>query len=394
VSLARRLALAALAVVPALSATADVPAPTIAGARLTPLAFEQLPGWTSDDHAAAFAAFRRSCDAIARGDPALRPAEPGSADLRAICLAAAALSPTPSADEARRFFEQRFAAFEVIPDTGRGFLTGYFEPEYEGALEPSAEFRAPLLARPDDLVTIAQGEALPGIAAGLQAGRRTEAGGYEPYPDRAAIETGALGERARPIAWVREPGQAFIIQVQGSARLRLPDGRTLRVAYAGRNGHPYTSIGRILVEEGRILKDEMTLARLMGWLSANPDDARDLMRRNRSFVFFRAADELGAADGPIGGAGHPLVAGRSLAVDRTLWSYGLPVWLEGELPLSLTASEPLRRLMIAQDTGSAIVGPARGDFYFGSGAEAGVRAGLLRHGVRFVVLWPRPQSAP
>jgi membrane-bound lytic murein transglycosylase A len=391
---ARLLALAALAAVPGLSAKADVPPPAVAGARLAPVSYEQLPGWTSDDHAAAFAAFRRTCDALARGDPALRPAEPGSADLRAICLDAAALPPWPSPEQARRFFEQRFEPFEVIPDAGRGFLTGYFEPEYDGALAPSAEFRAPLLARPDDLVSIAQGETLPGVAPGLQAARRTDAGGYEAYPDRAAIETGGLGERARPIAWVREPGEAFIIQVQGSARLRLPDGRTLRVAYAGRNGHPYTSIGRILVEEGRIAKEEMTLARLMGWLSANPDDARDLMRRNRSFVFFRAADELDAGDGPIGGAGHPLVAGRSLAVDRTLWSYGLPVWLDGELPLSLTASEPLRRLMIAQDTGSAIVGPARGDFYFGSGAEAGVRAGLLRHGVRFVVLWPRPQSAP
>jgi membrane-bound lytic murein transglycosylase A len=394
VSVARLLALAALAVVPALSAQAEVAGPTIAGARVTPVPFDQLEGWTSDDHAAAFAAFRRSCEALARGDPALRPAEPGSQDLRVICLRAAALPARSNPEEARRFFEQSFAAFEVVPEAGRGFLTGYFEPEYEGALEPSAEFRAPLLARPDDLVTMAQGETLPGLGPGLQAARRTEAGNYEPYPDRAAIETGALGERARPIAWVREPGQAFIIQVQGSARLRLADGRTLRVAYAGRNGHPYTSIGRILVEEGRIPKHEMTLARLMGWLAANPDEAGDLMRRNRSFVFFRVADELAPSDGPIGGAGHPLVAGRSLAVDRTLWSYGLPVWLEGELPVSLTASEPLRRLMIAQDTGSAIVGPARGDFYFGSGAEAGVRAGLLRHAVRFVVLWPRPQGSP
>jgi membrane-bound lytic murein transglycosylase A len=392
VSLARLLAVA-LAVVPVLSASAEVAAPTIAGARLAPVAFDDLPGWTSDDHAAAFAAFQRSCDAIFRDDPALRPAEPGSQHLRAICGKAATLAPS-GAEDTRRFFEQSFAAFEVIPDTGRGFLTGYFEPEYDGALEPSAAFPTPLLARPDDLVTIAQGETLPGVAPGLQAARRTEAGGYEAYPDRAAIETGALGDRARPIAWVREPGQAFIIQVQGSARLRLPDGRTLRVAYAGRNGHPYTSIGRILVEEGRMRKDEMTLARLMGWLAANPDEARDLMRRNRSFVFFRAADELDHADGPIGGAGHPLVAGRSLAIDRNVWSYGLPIWLEGELPLTLTTSEPLRRLMVAQDTGSAIVGPARGDFYFGSGAEAGVRAGLLRHPVRFIVLWPRPQGSP
>jgi membrane-bound lytic murein transglycosylase A len=191
------------------------------------------------------------------------------------------------------------------------------------------------------------------------------------------------------VLYLREPDEAFIIHVQGSARIRLTDGTVMRVAYAGRNGHPYTSIGRILVERGEIPLAEMSLERLMAWLRDHPGPARDLMRMNRSYIFFREATELAPEDGPIGGAGVPLTPGRSLAVDRALWSYGLPVWLEGELPLSLDRTEPLGRLMIAQDTGSAIVGPARGDFFFGSGPEAGTRAGLLRHPVRFVVLRPK-----
>jgi membrane-bound lytic murein transglycosylase A len=277
----------------------------------------------------------------------------------------------------------------VVPAAGHGFLTGYYEPEFRGSRSKTAAYPVPLLARPDDLVTIPQGGTLPGIAPDLQAARRT-ATGYEPYPDRAAIEGGALASRARPIVHVREPGEAFIIHVQGSARIRLDDGSVMRVAYDGRNGQPYTSIGRLLVEQGAMAADTMTLERLMGWLRDHPEPARALMRRNRSYIFFREAAELAPESGPIGGAGIALTPGRSLAVDRSIWAYGLPFWLDGELPLTLERTEPLRRLMIAQDTGSAIVGPARGDYFFGSGAEAGTRAGLLRHRPRFVVLLPQP----
>jgi membrane-bound lytic murein transglycosylase A len=277
----------------------------------------------------------------------------------------------------------------VVPAAGRGFLTGYFEPEYDGSLTPADGFTTPLLARPDDLVTLPRGEVLPGLGPAFQAARRTAAG-FEPYPDRATIEDGGLGARARPIVFLRDRVEAFVVHVQGSARIRLGDGRVLRVAYDGRNGHPYTSIGRILVERAGIAPEEMSLEALMSWLRSNPEEGDRIMRRNRSYIFFRVADELDPADGPIGGAGVPLAPGRSLAVDRTLWSYGLPFWLEGELPRAGGASEPLRRLMIAQDTGTAIVGPARGDFFFGTGPGAGTRAGLLRHPVRFVVLLPKP----
>lgn len=366
----------------------DAASPLAGKARLEPLAFADLPGWEADDHGAAFKAFLRSCKALEAQSSELRPAREPQHDLLAVCRKGAAAGPL-SGVEARRFFETNFQPFAVVPLEGRGFLTGYYEPEFAGSRTPDDTYRVPLLARPDDLVTIPHGETLPGIDPALQAARRTK-DGYEPYPDRAAIEDGALAERAKPIVYLSEPGEAFIIHVQGSARIRLKDGSVMRVAYAGRNGRPYTSIGRALVQRGEMDLESMTLEKLMGWLRDNPEPARELMRQNRSYIFFREAEELAPGDGPIGGAGIPLVPGRSLAVDRSLWAYGLPIWLDGELPLTLDKTEPLRRLMIAQDTGSAIVGPARGDFFFGSGPEAGTRAGLLRHAVRFVVLQPRP----
>lgn len=363
---------------------------TVGDARLEPRSFESLDGWAADDHAAALGTFRRSCAALLSGLTPLRPAGATGDDLLAACRAAESVAP----GQAQAFFERHFQPYEILPPSGRGFLTGYFEPEYEGSLEPGLGDSIPLLARPDDLITIPQGETLLGLPSGLQAARRGPGGGYEPYPERAAIEQGALGERAAPVVYLRHAAEAFIIHVQGSARIRLPDGGVVRVAYAGRNGHPFTAIGRILVERGEIPLPEMNLERLVGWLKAHPEEARELMRLNRSYIFFRRADEIDPADGPIGGAGIPLMPRRSLAVDRTLWAYGLPFWLHGELPVPGGGAEPLRRLMIAQDTGSAIVGPARGDFFTGTGPEAGTRAGLIRHPTRFTVLIPRPPSRP
>ena len=258
------------------------------------------------------------------------------ADLLAVCREALK-TPDLGKAEARLFFETHFQPFAVMPHSGNGFLTGYYEPEFQGSRTPDAAYRVPLLDRPEDLVTIPQGETLPGLDQGLQAARRTK-DGYEPYPDRAAIEDGALGSLAKPIVYLREPGEAFIIHVQGSARIRLADGSVMRVAYAGRNGRPYTSIGRLLVQQGEMDLETMTLEKLMGWLKDHPEPAKALMRQNRSYIFFREASELAPEDGPIGGAGTPLVPGRSLAVDRSLWAYGLPVWLDGQLPLTLDTS--------------------------------------------------------
>jgi membrane-bound lytic murein transglycosylase A len=371
-----------------LSVAAEGPR-TIGDARLTLLSFSDLAGWAVDNHETALAVFRRSCRQVVQDAPPLRTALPASDDLKRSC--AAALDPARSGT-ARMFFEDFFTPFEVTPPSGRGSLTGYFEPEFEGSLAKTESFPTPLLARPDDLVTVPQGENWPGLEA-LQAARKTETG-YEPFPDRAAIEDGALGERAKSVVFLGDPVDAFIIQVQGSARIRLADGRTMRIAYAGKNGYPFTAPGRIIVERGHVPLAEMNLERLTSWLRANPGEGREIMRLNRSYVFFRLAGELDDSDGPIGAAGVPLAAGRSLAVDRNLWSYGLPFWLEGELPLAGGGSEPLARLMVAQDTGTAILGPARGDFFYGSGNEAGTRAGLTRQAVRFVVLLPKAAGAP
>nr|WP_246736310.1 MltA domain-containing protein [Enterovirga sp. DB1703] len=365
--------------------------PAIRGVELKPVVFRDLPAWREDDQTAAFRAFARSCSAIVEDAPALRTASSMLDGLAEACRAAVAM-PEPDISAARTFFESRFTPYEVSAGTGRGFLTGYYEPEFPGSLKPTADFPVPLLARPDDLVTLEPGDVVPGAPPGLAAARRTDSG-LEPYPDRSAIEDGAISDRTRPVAFVRDAVDAFIIQVQGSARLKLPDGRAVRLAYAGKNGLPYTSVARLLVQKLGIPAAEMTADALTGWLRRHPDQARDLLRQNRSYVFFRIADELDPAEGPIGAAGVPVTAGRTIAIDRSLWGYGLPVWLEGDLPEPGGGSRPLRRLTIAQDTGSAIVGPARADLFFGSGADAGLRAGLLRNEVRFVVLWPKLEPA-
>lgn len=359
-------------------------------ARLEPVETTALPGFPGPDPAAALDAFRRTC---AAPPVAIPPQVTGSAaDLAAACALAADLPATAAAG----FFATRFSAYRVIqpgtdhaPERRRGFLTGYFEPELDGATEAAPGFATPVLARPDDLVSFAPGETRPGLDPALRAARAGETG-FEPYPDRAAIEDGALGARARPLLYLRDPVDLFVLQVQGSGRVRLRDGRAVRVLYDGRNGRPYTSIAKLIVQEGHLPLEGLTLARWTGWLRGHPEAARRLMRANAAYIFFKLAPVEDARLGPPGAAGAPLSPGRSLAVDATLWRYGLPFWLEGAV-----AGEPgPGRLVVAADTGSAIVGPARGDLYLGTGAEAGIRAGDLRDPVGFVVLLPRPAAEP
>ncbi len=373
-----------------MTAAAD-PLPTLNDATARPVAFADLPAWAADDHLAAWRLFERHCAALAGGAAVLREGAKAPEALRAVCREALAAKVSDSAG-ARLFLERWFDPVEITPASGSGFLTGYYEPETEGSPERTDAFRAPLLARPPDLVTIPQGETRPNVPEGFAAARQRADGGFEPYPDRAAIWRGELGDLGRPILWLRDEVEVFFMQVQGSGRVRLPDGKTVRIAYAGRNGHPYSSIGRIMVRDGLLPLAEAQLEGIKGWLRANPEEGRRVMGMNASYVFFRIADELPEEAGPIGGAGLPLTPWRSIAVDRTLWAYGLPVWIEATLPRGDAPGEPFATLTIAEDTGSAILGPARADLYHGSGAEAGRRAGALRHPMRFVVLWPR--SAP
>jgi membrane-bound lytic murein transglycosylase A len=383
------LAVAAAAAGLAMPADADPaaasPPPLPEGTVAEPVAFEELPGWAADDHLAAFTTWLVSC----RTDgAALRPARPAEARLAATCRDGLAAE-VGTAQAARDFFEAHFAAWRIRPPSGEGFFTGYYEPEIDGSLDPVGPFRTPLLDRPPDLVTLAPNE-VPEALAGLTAARRRPDGGLEAYPDRAAIEGGALDGLGLERAYVADPVDRFFMQVQGSGRLRLGDGRVLRFAYAGRNGHPYTAIGRIVADREGIPRPQMTMDVLRAFLARDAEVARQVMQENKSFVFFRLAEELDPALGPIGGEGVPLTPRRSLAVDRSIWSYGLPVFVD--LPLSgPRGPEPFQRLMIAQDTGSAIVGPARGDIFIGSGAEAGRVAGSLRQTGGFTVLWPRPR---
>ncbi|HEY3719484.1 MAG TPA: MltA domain-containing protein [Roseiarcus sp.] len=357
---------------------------------LEPLAFEALAGFDEDDLSAAFGVFARSARAIAEDAAPLRAARLASEGLRRAAAEALA-APAHDAGAARRFLTTHFRPFRVRPSSGRGFLTGYYEPWVRGSAAPTPDFTAPILARPADLVTAPAGAARFDPAA--TGARRLADGSLVPFPDRAAIEA----EASSPLLWLADAVEVFLVQVQGSARVELTDGRRVRLVYDGRNGLPYTSIGRLLIESGEIAEAEMSLARLKSWLRANGlspgGRARALMQRNRSYVFFRLEVGFDPEDGPIGGAGIPLTPLRSIAVDRSIWSYGTPFWIDASLPWQGEAPTPFRRLTIAADTGSAILGPARADIFFGGGDAAGARAGAIRHPADFVVLLPTEDKA-
>jgi membrane-bound lytic murein transglycosylase A len=350
--------------------------------RLESLDFESLAGWSDDDHHAAFCAFERSAQAIAGGQTSPRTAQSAPPEL--IANARAALCGAAAAD-ARRFFETRFRPFRVVPENGRGFLTGYYVPCVPASRVETEAFRWPILARPKDLVTFGAEPSPVGFPKDISGARRLSDGSFVPYDDRAQIEA----ERRDPIVWVRDAVEAFLIQVQGSAQVAFPDRSRARLAYDGRNGLPYTSIGKILIEAGEIAESDMSLATLKAWLRHDSARGLDVMRRNRSFVFFELVEDFDPELGPVAGAGVSLTPLRTIAIDRTLWAYGLPFWIDAELPWVDETPRPFRRLMIAQDTGSAIVGAARADLFFGSGDAAGARAGAIRHSAEFVVLLPR-----
>jgi membrane-bound lytic murein transglycosylase A len=387
---AERVALVAIGLFFAAMIGARAAPPLPPGARAEAVSPDRLPGWRDDDHRVALRIFAAGCAA----DPPLRQGAPIPPALAAVCAEAGRLvaGGAPDRAAARRFFEGRFSFWRIRPEGAeRGFMTGYFEPEFEGSPTRSAAFPTPLYGRPADLVTRLANDAWPGFDPALSAARKT-AKGLEPFPERAAIENGALDGQGLELLWLRDPVDRFVLQVQGSGRVRLPDGKTVRLVYSGRNGHPYTSLGRVLSERENIPPAQMTMDRLVARLKADADFARDLIRLNKSFVFFARKDDLPPDSGPIGGAGLPLTALRSIAIDRAIWPYGLPAWIDAGIPDGTGGTERLARLMVAQDTGSAILGPARVDLFVGSGPEAGHRAGLVRHGFDFTVLWPRAEA--
>ena len=356
-----------------------------------PVDWTDLDGWASDDHATAFAAFLESCRALngKRQQPGREAAKITDA-LKTICERGFAAVPLEEAD-ARQFFEDNFRPVRIskLGDTD-GFLTGYYEPIIDGSRVPTGEFTAPLYRRPPNLAISGRrklGDSFP--SKGVKVGRRVGRRKIVPYYDRGQIEDGALDGWHLEICWLRSQIDVLFAQIQGSARIRLEDGSILRVNYDSHNGLPYTAVGRVLVERKLMSKDEVSMQRIRDWMEANPDAAKDVRRQNKSYVFFRITD-LATEDEAVGAEGVPLVPGRSIAVDRSLHVYGTPFFIAADLPIANERSgTKFRRLVVAQDTGSAIVGPARADIYFGAGDEAARIAGRIKNSGQFVMLVPR-----
>ena len=355
-----------------------------------PVSWAALDGWAGDDHAAAFAAFLAGCRALNGDGQPGREAALITDALKAVCARAVAAVPLAQAG-AREFFEHNFQPLRISRlGESDGFLTGYYEPIIEGSRVPTREFTAPLYRRPPNLVVSGRrklGDVFP--SKGVKVGRRVGRRKIVPYYDRGEIEDGALDGWRLEICWLRSPLDVLFAQIEGSARIRLEDGSILRVNYDSHNGWSYTPVGRVLVDRKILTKDEVSMQRIRDWMEANADAAKEVRRQNRSYVFFRITD-LATEDEAIGAQGVPLVPGRSIAIDRALHAYGTPFFIAAELPIAnKKAGTKFRRLMLAQDTGSAIVGPARADIYFGAGDEAARIAGRIKNPGQFVMLIPR-----
>lgn len=352
-----------------------------AGAKLdkTAVQFTDIDGWAKDDHAAAFAAFRKSCRKMLEDPKSIE-------GVKASCELAVMLPEKLPNDEARQFFEANFKPFLVKRPAKGALLTGYFEPEVKGALKPTKEFAVPIYALPNDLTLIRKPSDRGVLSEELTAARAT-ADGLVPYYTRKEIEEGALKDRGLEIAYLADPYDAFVMQVQGSGLIRLPDGKALRIGFAGKNGHPYTSVGKILVDQGVLQAASASLDAVLNWLRSDSERGRKLMWENRSYPFFRVLDPAESGAGPHGALGLPLSPGRSLAVDPRYYQLGTPIWVAAP-DLKDKKGKPVARLMVAHDTGSAIRGMVRGDIFWGSGNEAGQLAGNTKHPCDFYVLIP------
>lgn len=306
------------------------------------LDFEALDGWEADNHRAALTSFLETCDKLT--DPDWRP----------ICAFAADAGASDAS--AKAFFELFFKP--VIVGNPPALFTGYYEPELNGSLTRSPRFAYPIYRRPPELKD------------------------GQVYHDRASIEGGALRGRGLEIAWLEDPVEVYFLHIQGSGRVRLPDGRVLRVGYGGRNGHAYRSIGQEMIRRGTHTADQLSAQEIRAWVRANGRAGSDMLNYNPSYIFFRKLDDLPADKGPIGAMGRSITAMRSVAIDPDFTPLGAPVWVEKD------GRDPIRALMVAQDTGGAIKGPQRADIFYGTGDGAGNAAGTVKDAGRLILLLP------
>jgi len=356
----------------------------------TPAAWTDLPGFAADPVAAAWPAFVIGCRALL--------ANPKTQPLWQTPCAESAHVDGANSDTVRAFFAAHFSPYRVaaLDGTDVGLVTGYYEPLLAGSRTSTPRFLIPLYAPPDDLLTIDLSDLYPELKDKRVRGR-IEGKKVVPYWSRAELERGAPSFAGKPLVYVTDPVEAFFLEIQGSGRIELTDGSVIRLNYADQNGHPYRSIGRVLSDRGELALERTSMQNIRAWAVANPDKLRGLLDENPSYVFFReiAAPAPGSLDamidGPLGSLGVPLLAGRTIAVDARAIPLGAPVFLATTLPSTDT---PLARLTLAQDTGGAIRGPVRADFFWGFGVEAGREAGRMRQQGRMWLLWPKGAALP
>lgn len=358
---------------------------------LKPGSFAALPAWQKDPVQEMFPAFQKSCARILKRDPEKDLGAGGyagtAADWREACEHLS-LHVMATEKETRNFFERYFKPYAVYADrTDKGLITGYYEPTLKGSLKQEGAFQIPLFLRPDDLIDVNLGDFKPALK-GEKISGRVEGTKLIPYYTRAEIDKGALAGKEKEVVFVDDAVDAFFLHIQGSGQVILPDQRILRVGYAAQNGHAYTAIGKSLIERGALSKENVSMQSIRAWLDANPKEAQDVMNINASYIFFQ---KLEGEEGPLGAEGVPLTPKRSLAVDRKHIPYGVPVFIDAEEP---EGGVPLQRLMIAQDTGGAIRGPVRGDFFWGAGDEAAHKAGLMKSRGRMWLLLPKDVKVP
>ncbi len=357
-------------------------------ARFATISFGDLPGWADDDHLAAFKAFLVSCPKVAAmaKSPPKTGRNPIPAALVAACASATALAPKATRIEARAFFERHFQPQRVVHANPQGLLTGYYEPLIDGSRKRDGRFQTPILRRPADLVNVVDETQRAAPVTAFTHMRKTAAG-MVPHATRAEIDAGALKGQNLELLYLADPVDVFFLQIQGSGRIRLPDGSVVRVHYDGKNGHPYTSIGRHLIDTGLFAADRMSMGALGRWLRADEARGKRAMHQNASYVFFKELPNDAAA--PLGALMTPLSSGRSLAVDPRFHVLGAPVYVSAPSLTHALKGKPYNRLMVAHDVGSAIKGPERGDIYFGSGETAARIAGITKHPGHLFVLQAR-----
>ncbi len=359
---------------------------------LEPVPYAALSGWADDDHLAAWDAFLASCQPIldaAQSGTKSGVQKPSLAllDTCQLALLSTQAGKPQTRAGAKAFFERFFQPHSVAHAAGTGLLTGYYEPLVKGSRVRDAHYQTPVYKRPIDLVNLVP-ESERGAKGSVFTHMRQTGKGLVAYPTRAEIEQGALAGQGLELMYFSDPVEVFFMQIQGSARIELPTGEKVRISYDGKNGYPYTSIGRHLIDDGAFTSESMSLQGLKRWLKADRKRAEPVMWKNQSYVFFR---ELAGsqAESAMGVLHISLQPGRSLAVDTAFHAIGTPIYVSSPTLTHAVKGKAFNRLMVAQDVGSAIKGAERGDIYFGSGDQAGRTAGITKHPGKFYVLVAR-----